>query len=49
MCNGKKFICPFVKGKPHGIGIYEDEQHKRYEVEFIEGKIFKKYTGEKDT
>ena len=41
--DGKKFICPFVKGKPHGIGIYDDGKGKKCEVEFIQGKINKKY------
>ena len=41
--DGKKFICPFVNGKPNGIGIYENNKRKRKEVEFINGKINKDY------
>ena len=40
--DGKKFICPFVKGKPNGIGFYVKGNQKK-EVEFINGKINKNY------
>ena len=40
--DGRKFVCPFVNGKPHGIGFYYKGNQKR-EVEFINGKINKNY------
>jgi hypothetical protein len=45
--NGKKYICPFVNGKPHGIGIFEDEKGNKKEIEFIEGKINRNYQPKK--
>ena len=41
--DGKKFICPFVKGKPNGIGMYEDGKGNKTQVELIDGKINKKF------
>ena len=40
---GKKFICPFVNGKPNGVGTYEDGKGNKCQVEFVDGKINKKY------
>ena len=41
--NGKKYSCPFVNGKPNGIGIYEDGKGNKSEIEFVDGKINRNY------
>ena len=41
--DGKKFFVNFTKGKPNGVGIFQDQDGNRCEVEFINGKINKKY------
>ena len=41
--NGKLFVGPFSKGKPHGIGYYENGKDFKGEVEFIYGQLNKKH------
>ena len=40
---GKRYVGPFSKGKPHGIGYYDNGHGFRGEVEFIYGRINKSY------
>ena len=42
--NGRKYIGPVKDGKPHGIGIYDNGMNFRGEVEFIEGRLNKNYS-----
>ena len=41
--DGKKFFVNFTNGKPNGIGVFQDQDGNRCEVEFINGKINKNY------
>ena len=45
--NGRSFIGPFVNGRPQGIGIFDNGNYYKGEIEFKDGKLNRDYLSKK--
>ena len=49
MGNGRCYIGPFTNGRPNGIGIFDNGENFKGEMEFIDGKMNINYIKRKTT